>query len=309
MDIIINDESVTNDRGWRLSNKGCDLTRYYANPIVLYQHDTERIIGKANNLRIEGSLLIASIEFDTEDPLGKEVQRKAEKGFLRGVSPGFYIDEMEWGDEFALVSSWELLEISLVSIPSNRGAVKLYSRDGVPLDAESEAQHIEQLKAKTDTMSKTNQPNPTPSDAVTLSAEALQALALSTTATSAELSSAIVALSAECTQLKQKLQAQEDAERDALITAAVQDGRIKEADRDTYKKLYASDKELCKSVLASMTPATSLSAQVHQSSKGSSHYETLSWDELDKRNMLASLKRDNPELFTKKYKERFGTSL
>ena len=134
MDLIINDESITNDRGWRLSNQGCDLTRYAANPIVLYQHDTERIVGKASNLRIEGSKLIASVEFDIDDPLAKEVQRKAEKGFLRGVSPGFFISELTYHEDYDSVTAWELLEISIVSIPSNRGAVKLYSREGVPLD-------------------------------------------------------------------------------------------------------------------------------------------------------------------------------
>lgn len=147
MDLIINDESITNDRGWRLSNRGCDLARYTANPIVLYQHDTERIVGKASNIRIDGSKLIASVEFDTEDPLAKEVQRKAEKGFLRGVSPGFFISEMTYHEDYDSVTAWELLEVSIVSIPSNRGAVKLYSREGVPLDQEEEVKYLEQLKA------------------------------------------------------------------------------------------------------------------------------------------------------------------
>ncbi|WP_025843113.1 phage protease [Porphyromonas gingivicanis] len=305
MRIIINDESVTNDRGWRLSNAGVDLTRYKNNPVFLHDHETKYLIGRCVNLHVEGSLLVGDIEFDEEDDLAKEVKRKMEKNFLRGISPGFHIEQMGFGEEFDTVEKWELVEISAVTLPSNRAAVKLYSRHGISLNEDEVKEHVAQLKSN---FNLNNTMNKQP-EQIALSSEAYIALGLDTTAKMVDVSAKVIALSAECVELRQKLQAQEDAERDALISSAVSDGRIKEADRDTYKKLYASDKELCKSVLASMTPATSLSAQVHQSSKGSSHYETLSWDELDKRNMLASLKRANPELFTKKYKERFGTSL
>ena len=293
MDLIINDESITNDRGWRLSNQGCDLTRYAANPIVLYQHDTERIVGKASNLRIEGSKLIASVEFDTDDPLAKEVQRKAEKGFLRGVSPGFFISEMTYHEDYDSVTAWELLEISIVSIPSNRGAVKLYSREGVPLEREEEVKYLEQLKA---TMPK---PNPTPvHETVLLHAEAYQALALDASASADEMSQAILALSAEFAKLKGELSDLRTAERNALITAAVQDGRIKESDRATYE-------QLCKRVLSSMSKPQSLGSMLQSTPPAETRFSG-SWDELDKRGELAALRAEDPELFSQKYEERFG---
>ena len=299
MDLIINDESITNDRGWRLSNQGCDLTRYAANPIVLYQHDTERIVGKASNLRIEGSKLIASVEFDTDDPLAKEVQRKAEKGFLRGVSPGFFISEMTYHEDYDSVTAWELLEISIVSIPSNRGAVKLYSREGVPLEREEEVKYLEQLKA---TMPK---PNPTPAqESIQLASEAYQALALDASASAAELSQAILTLSAEFAKLKGELSDLRTDERNALITAAVQDGRIKEADRATYEQLYAKDETLCKSVLSSISKPQSLGSMLQSTPPAETRFAG-SWDELDKRGELAALRAEDPELFRKKYEERF----
>lgn len=300
MDLIINDESITNDRGWRLSNQGCDLTRYTANPIVLYQHDTERIVGKASNLRIEGSKLIASVEFDTDDPLAKEVQRKAEKGFLRGVSPGFFISEMTYHEDYDSVTAWELLEISIVSIPSNRGAVKLYSREGVPLEREEEVKYLEQLKA---TMPK---PNQTPAqESIQLASEAYQALALDAGASAAELSQAILTLSAEFAKLKGELSDLRTAERNALITAAVQDGRIKESDRATYEQLYAKDETLCKSVLSSISKPQSLGSMLQSTPPAETRFSG-SWDELDKRGELAALRAEDPELFKQKYEERFG---
>lgn len=300
MDLIINDESITNDRGWRLSNRGCDLARYTANPIVLYQHDTERIVGKASNVRIEGSKLIASVEFDTDDPLAKEVQRKAEKGFLRGVSPGFFISEMTYHEDYDSVTAWELLEVSIVSIPSNRGAVKLYIREGVPLDQEEEIKYLEQLKA---TMPKLN---PTPvHETVLLHAEAYQALALDASASADEMSQAILALSAEFAKLKGELSDLRAAERNALITAAVQDGRIKEADRATYEQLYAQDEQLCKRVLSSMSKPQSLGSILQSTPPAETRFSG-SWDELDKRGQLAALRAEEPELFKQKYEERFG---
>ena len=291
MDLIINDESITNDRGWRLSNQGCDLTRYAANPIVLYQHDTERIVGKASNLRIE---------FDPDDPLAKEVQRKAEKGFLRGVSPGFFISEMTYHEDYDSVTAWELLEISIVSIPSNRGAVKLYSREGVPLDQEEEVKYLEQLKA---TMPK---PNSTPiQEPIQLASEAYQALALDAGASAAELSQAILTLSAEFAKLKGELSDLRTAERNALITAAVQDGRIKESDRATYEQLYTKDETLCKSVLSSISKPQSLSSMLQSTPPAETRFSG-SWDELDKRGQLAALRAEDPELFKKKYEEKFG---
>lgn len=300
MDLIINDESITNDRGWRLSNAGCDLTRYANNPIVLYQHDTERIVGKASNLRIEGSKLLASVEFDAEDPLGREVERKTEKGFLRGVSPGFFLNNLVYQEGYDLVTQWELLEISLVSIPSNRGAVKLYSRDGVPLDPDAEDKYIEKLKIN---MTK---PNPTPApETLSLSSEAYQALALKEGATPSELSAAILSLTAERDTLRADLQALHVAERDALITAAVQDGRIKEVDRDTYEQLYQQNEQLCKSILSSLTAPKSLGSMLQSSPKSETRW-AASWDELDKRGQLAALRAEDPELFAAKYKERFS---
>lgn len=300
MDLIINDESITNDRGWRLSNQGCDLTRYAANPIVLYQHDTERIVGKASNLRIEGSKLIASVEFDTDDPLAKEVQRKAEKGFLRGVSPGFFISEMTYHEDYDSVTAWELLEVSIVSIPSNRGAVKLYSREGVPLGQEEEIKYLEQLKA---TMPK---PNSTPvQEPIQLASEAYQALALDAGASAAELSQAILTLSAEFAKLKGELSDLRTSERNSLITAAVQDGRIKESDRATYEQLYAKDETLCKSVLSSISKPQSLASMLQSTPSADTRFAG-SWDELDKRGELAALRAEDPELFRQKYEERFS---
>nr|DAT66752.1 MAG TPA: prohead protease [Caudoviricetes sp.] len=313
MDLIINDESITNDRGWRLSNQGCDLARYRANPVLLYQHDTGKIIGRAYNLRIEGSRLIATVEFDEGDPEAREVKRKVDNNFLRGVSPGLYLESLEYNEEYDLVSAWELIEVSIVTIPSNRGALKLYAKDGSALDLEAETQYIQQLKANYNhvtTMPKptTTTTNPAPATepaTLSLSTEALQALSAEPSASVDHLSAKIVALADECKTAKEELAKRLTAERDVLITSAVQDGRIKEADREAFNRLYATDPDTCKNVLTSINKPQSLGSILHDTPASEQRFAG-SWDELDAKGQLATLRAEDPELFKAKYAEKYG---
>ncbi len=130
--------------GTVLNQDGWSLKRYDKNPIVGYQHevyggwdgsDPDNVIGKARAYVEEGELL-ADITFEPKD-----VNEKAEKiykkllfGSLNAVSVGFRaIGKGHWGEgEEALDGSnptyyyagQELLEISVVNIPSNPNAVR-----------------------------------------------------------------------------------------------------------------------------------------------------------------------------------------
>lgn len=309
MDLIINDESITNDRGWRLKNEGCNLARFHDNPVVLYQHDIEKIIGKASNIRIEGSRLIASVEFDSDDPEALRVQRKVEKGFLRGVSPGLYIEHLEYNEEYDLVTAWELLEVSLVTIPSNRGALKLYAQDGSALDQDAETEYIQQLKSKynnTITMPKPTTTTNATTETLSLSTEAYHALNAEHSESAETLSAKIVALAEECNKVKGELVARITAERDALITAAVKEGRIKEVDRERFNSLFVHDAEMCKGILSSISKPQSLGSILSETPATESQFNGT-WDELDAKGQLATLRAQDPELFKKKYEERFGS--
>lgn len=130
--------------GTVLNQEGWNLKRYEKNPIVGYQHevyggwdgsDPDNVIGKARAYVEDGELL-ADITFEPKD-----VNEKAEKiykkllfGSLNAVSVGFRsIGKGRWGEgEEALDGSnptyyyagQELLEISVVNIPSNPNAVR-----------------------------------------------------------------------------------------------------------------------------------------------------------------------------------------
>ncbi len=318
IDLIINDESIINDRGYRLLNSGLDRSRYENNPILLYQHDTERVIGRCepSSLRIEGSKLIGSFIFDDKDSVAKEVHRKVEEGFLRGVSPGLVIYHMKFSEETGdAVDKWELFEVSVVSLPSNANAVKLYSKDLKPLNKEEEKAYIETLKSEfNNTKNLNNQmPQTTPQNGtITLAASHLQRLDLANVTTAEDAVLRLEALRAENTQLKKDIETKRVATRDAFIKDALKAGKITADQVQKYASLYDANEDLCRDVIGGLNAPQSITSQLHfqqglRSAQGNEDRFAGSWDELEQKDLLVDLKATNLELFKTKWKEKFGT--
>ena len=129
--------SATPDRyGDIIDQKGWILDNYKKNPVVLLNHDSNQLpIGKGN-VYIRNDQLTIDVEFDSEDPRAKEVERKAKKGFMNAVSVGFRplesksrselpSDHKYYGQRGMYYSKAELLEVSIVTIPANGEATML----------------------------------------------------------------------------------------------------------------------------------------------------------------------------------------
>ncbi len=129
--------SATPDRyGDIIDQKGWILKNYKKNPVVLLNHDSNQLpIGKGN-VYIRNDQLTIDVEFDSEDPRAKEVERKAKKGFMNAVSVGFRplesksrselpTDHKYYGQRGMYYSKAELLEVSIVTIPANGEATML----------------------------------------------------------------------------------------------------------------------------------------------------------------------------------------
>lgn len=137
---VISDESTLNGYGFRVITAGIQLTQYERNPIVIWFHkrpgydDWERLpIGLASNFRIEGSQLLADIEFDPEDEFAQKIEKKVEGGFLRMVSPGLEPlltsdkeEDLLPGQGWETLMESKLIEISIVDIGANDNALRLY---------------------------------------------------------------------------------------------------------------------------------------------------------------------------------------
>ena len=114
---IISDESVNAD-GFVIQTKGIRTERFKKNPVMLYMHAREKgVIGRWDNIRTEGSQLIAD--------------ERVDGGFLRSASIGLSVLNYERIDGVDTVTDCELTEVSIVDIPSNRNAVKLFDKRGL----------------------------------------------------------------------------------------------------------------------------------------------------------------------------------
>ncbi len=136
-----------NRYGYRLLIEGAKLDSFKANPLMLYVHKRsakydsfEEIalpIGKWTNIRIEDGKLLADPDFDLEDEFAAKVARKWEKGYLNATSVNHTFDEISEDEALRLegqtrvtVTSWEVLEASIVDIPGDAEAVKLNFEGG-----------------------------------------------------------------------------------------------------------------------------------------------------------------------------------
>jgi HK97 family phage prohead protease len=127
-------ESIINPKGWVLEN-------YRKNPIIGYMHDIyggwiksdpDNIIG-VGDIRQEDDRLLVDIKFEPAaiNPLAEKIFRKVLHGSIRSVSVWFYPLKSHKGDDekgeekgVLYYDSTELVEVSVVNIPSNVNAVK-----------------------------------------------------------------------------------------------------------------------------------------------------------------------------------------
>lgn len=112
-----------------------DLTRFN-NGIapVLFNHDRDEVIGRIETISFENNRANATIVFDNDEK-SNAIFQKVQSGSLRGVSVGYIrqnVTRVEGSDEFPVefmgrsynertdvTTKWELLEISIVSVPAD----------------------------------------------------------------------------------------------------------------------------------------------------------------------------------------------
>ena len=111
--------------GDRMFMTGVVLNNYLKNPIILPNHNYgSQAIGKAIDVKVSGSKLVFKIQFaDTE--LGREWFYLYANKFMNASSIGFigleYKPNDHGGYDFI---KWELLELSLVTVPCNPNAIQ-----------------------------------------------------------------------------------------------------------------------------------------------------------------------------------------
>lgn len=127
---ILSDETE-NSHGYRVLTDGIDTTRFLQNPVMYFNHDRENIgvIGRWENVRKENGRLIADAVFNENCETGKRVKEDVENGFLNAVSIGINIIEWDEKNGITVATKCELLEASIVDIPSNANATRITDKE------------------------------------------------------------------------------------------------------------------------------------------------------------------------------------
>lgn len=120
---------VVDRTGDIIKMSGVDLTNYLKNPVILFNHDYDKIIGKALEVEVIDSKLIFKIQF-ADTKLGNEVYYLLKNGYMNASSIGFIGKEYEGNEHGGLTfTKIELLELSIVSVPCNPTALIQLRKD------------------------------------------------------------------------------------------------------------------------------------------------------------------------------------
>jgi len=303
---VINDQTKKNAHGFKTLNSGIDMNRFRSNPVILDYHNptNQNVIGRWTNIRTEGDKLLADAEFDNEDPNAKLIEGKIERGFIKGSSMGIKpIGSEPFKLDFEGVPTLqksELMEASIVAIPSNANAIKLYAEAGIEMSAVEIKLALSTEEFKPETNPKSNKMHK-----INLSIIALAALSMSTTEATAEnIAPAVEDLAkrfneqnAELTALKAKVESQLKSNAETLIEQAVTDGKLTADLKESWTKMAIADFETINKTVSAMKGTTSLAAQVANSDKS----EVKTADDFEKLSDVEKLafKNSKPEEYNK----------
>ena len=279
---ILSDTSKTNSHGFRIAMEGMDTSRFRENPVMLYRHNDDDVIGRWHNLRVDDGRLLADAEFDQDDELAAKVAGKVERGFIKGCSMGIRIKDMQETADGWIATKSELMEASVCSIPSDAGAVTLYDIDRRQLT-------IDEVKLQFSINDKK------------LTKEEMEV-------NNENLAQELAAKDNEIAALKAQLAEQKEKEIDSFLSAAVKEGKITEESKSGYALLAADNFDTVKKVIDGKMAEpedkrVSLAAMV---GKQASKYDGKTWDELDRAGMLAALRAEVPEKYAELYKQKFN---
>lgn len=127
-DFVASTDAV--DSYGEIVDQSWDLTRYKANPVILWSHQSRELpIGQSTRTEVVDGQLECTVRFASEkaNPKAEQVWQGFKEGTIRALSVGFDPKtvrvDMRNGQDVVVCSDNELMEISVVSIPANPEAL------------------------------------------------------------------------------------------------------------------------------------------------------------------------------------------
>lgn len=145
-------EDVARD-GMVLDADGMDLSAYRENPVVLWQHGRDSRRGKqpiAKTVDIErnGDGYLATIEW-YDDDFSQRIKDQVKRGYLNAASVGWRTEDIARGESPPRVSESDMTEFSIVSVPTDTGALVEERSTGSLADRLDEIENqLEELRAQ-----------------------------------------------------------------------------------------------------------------------------------------------------------------
>lgn len=296
---ILNDETKKNQYGFRVRNSGLKLERFINNSVMLDNHDPTKVVGRWEDIQIEGHLLTAVAFFDMDDPEAAKLAGKVEREFVKGSSLGldpFSMNNFVIGpdDVYDLIES-EVLEGSIVSIPNNANAltVKLFatSEESIKELSENDVTEILLMAADAKNFNLNNSMKK-----ITLTLSAVAALNLPDNTLEHDetaVNAGIIKLKADLEAEKVKVKQFEDLDKEKkaklsadAVEADIIAGKIDATKKADFIELHAKSPELYKSLVGSVAPKNNLGAQINNPS-GPATVKTF--DEFEKLDLSAQV--------------------
>jgi hypothetical protein len=309
-----------NSYGFRVLTDGIETADFEQNPICLWMHDRTRLpVGTWSSVEKIGGVLYANDPvIDSTTDFEVMLKAKVDSNTIRACSIGAVILEVSDdpryklpGQKLPTVTRCRLREISLVDVPSNSDcvAIQLYDEAGNAINLNDPAVLTlalgmpQQVSLKLQTMDQ---------NLVSLCA----ALGLGANATLADAQQAIVALKAQNADLAAQAQqfataetARRKSEQEVLLNAAIEDGRIQQAQRAQFVTLFAADHDTTVALIAGLPKTIKLSDFTEPGANGAFMYQGKTYDQLrrDNPDKLAQLKASDLVTFKQLYKSEYGT--
>lgn len=293
--IVLSDGNKVNSKGYRIDLSGMNTERFTDNPVMLYQHNQDKVIGRWENWTFTENKLQADPVFDDGDELGAEVKRKYEGDFLRAASIGLIVLDMQLINDVWTVTKSELLEASIVSIPADAGAVVLYNENKEVLSFEQLQLNFNNNHQQIQNQSKMQQ--------ITLSQKTVESLALPNDYTPKDVELAVAEKDKTIATLNAQIAAAGTKERTDYLNQAEKDGKITAAEKTEFLKLADNGGFDSVKAIVDSRPANasaSLADQVTKSdlSAGRENWTYRDWSKKDAKG-LQRLKHENPAQFEK----------
>lgn len=114
-----------NTYGCIVLTSGIDYDDYMRNPVLLLNHNPDILLGRVEELGLEGGKLIGTPVFDDDKAEASKWSGKWERGFLKAASVHLDIVETQLVNDIVHVTKSTLCEVSLTPTPGNKNALRL----------------------------------------------------------------------------------------------------------------------------------------------------------------------------------------